>query len=121
MSINSKDPIKLDTDDFSKIEKSVLESLNLESIDLENTEFCHGTGCEYCNRTGYRGRKPIFEFMSINAEMRNAIFKNEGTRELRRIAHSNGMTTLVEDGLRSACAQITTLDEVIRITSLDSA
>jgi len=104
-----------------KIEKSVLESLNLESIDLENTEFCHGTGCEYCNRTGYRGRKPIFEFMSINAEMRNAIFKNEGTRELRRIAHSNGMTTLVEDGLRSACAQITTLDEVIRITSLDSA
>ena len=103
-----------------KIEKSVLEALNLDSIDLENTEFYHGTGCEYCNKTGYRGRKPIFEFMCINAEMRNAIFKNEGTRELRKIAHANGMTTLVEDGLRAARAQITTLEEVIRITSLDS-
>jgi len=103
-----------------KIEKDVLKALNIEDIDLENTEFYQGTGCKYCNKTGYRGRKPIFEFMSINAEMRDAIFKNEGTNELRRIAHSSGMTTLAEEGLRAARAQITTLEEIIRITSLES-
>jgi len=103
-----------------KIEKDVLKALNIEDIDLENTEFYHGTGCKYCNKTGYRGRKPIFEFMSINAEMRDAIFKNEGTNELRKIAHSSGMTTLAEEGLRAARAQITTLEEIIRITSLES-
>ena len=101
-----------------KIEKDVLETLNIDSIDLGNTEFYHGTGCDYCNKTGYRGRKPIFEFMNINAEIRDAIFKNVGTNELRRIAHSNGMTTLAEDGLRLARAQITTPEEVMRITTL---
>ncbi len=103
-----------------KIEKDVSEALNIDSINLENTEFYHGAGCEYCNKTGYRGRKPIFEFMSMNTELRNAIFNNMPTNELRKIAHANGMTTLAQDGLRLAREQITTLEEVIRITSLDS-
>ncbi|GAX60872.1 type II secretory system protein [Candidatus Scalindua japonica] len=103
-----------------KIEKDVLEAINIDNNDLANSEFYHGTGCEYCNRTGYRGRKPIFEFMSINTEIRDAIFNNLGTNELRKIVQSNGMTTLAEDGLRLARAQITTLEEVIRITTLDS-
>jgi len=103
-----------------KIEKDVSAALNIDSINLENTEFYHGAGCEYCNKTGYRGRKPIFEFMSMNTELRNAIFNNMPTNELRKIAHANGMTTLAEDGLRLAREQITTLEEVIRITSLDS-
>ena len=103
-----------------KLEKDVLEVLNIDSINLENTEFYHGIGCEYCNKTGYRGRKPIFEFMSMNTELRDAIFHNMPTNELRKIAHSNGMSTLAEDGLRLARAQITTLEEVMRITSIDS-
>ncbi len=102
-----------------KIEKNVLAALNIDSIDLDNTEFCHGTGCEYCNRTGYHGRKPIFEFMSINAKIRDAIFENVATDQLRKIAYSNGMTTLAEDGLRLARAHVTTLKEVIRTTSLN--
>lgn len=100
-----------------KIEKDVLAALNI--TDLEDTEFSHGTGCEYCNRTGYRGRKPIFEFMCINAKIREAIFRSEGTHELRKIAHSNGMSTLAEDGLRLARAQITTLEEVMRVSALN--
>ena len=103
-----------------KIEKDVMAALSINNTDIGNTEFFHGTGCEYCNRTGYRGRKPIFEFMCINAEIREAIFKNAGTHELRRIAHSNGMSTLAEDGLRLARAQITTLEEVMRVSALDS-
>jgi type IV pilus assembly protein PilB len=103
-----------------KVEKDILESLNIDSVDIENREFCYGAGCKYCNKTGYRGRKPIFEFMNINTELRDAIFNNMTTNELRKIAHSNGMVTLAEDGLRLARAQITTLEEVMRITSLDS-
>jgi type IV pilus assembly protein PilB len=99
------------------IEKDVLATLNI--TDLEDMEFSRGTGCEYCNGTGYRGRKPIFEFMRINAKIRDAIFKNEGTHELRKIALSNGMSTLAEDGLRLARAQITTLEEVMRVSTLN--
>jgi type IV pilus assembly protein PilB len=102
-----------------KIEKDALAALNINNNDLGDTEFSRGTGCEYCNGTGYRGRKPIFEFMRINAKIRDAIFKNEGTHELRKIALSNGMSTLAEDGLRLARAQITTLEEVMRVSTLN--
>ena len=57
--------------------------------------------------------------MCINTEIREAIFKNVGTHELRRFAHSNGMSTLTEDGLRLARAQITTLEEVMRVSMLN--
>lgn len=103
-----------------KTDKEVLAMLSINNIDVGDTEFYHGTGCEYCNRTGYRGRKAIFEFMCVNTEMREAIFKNAGIHELRKIAHLNGMTTLAEDGLRSARAQITTLEEVIRVSMFAS-
>ena len=102
-----------------KVEKRILTSLGINNADLECTEFYHGKGCDYCNRTGYRGRKPIFEFMSINKEMREAIFKNATTNELRKIALSNSMTTLTEDGLRLAREQITTLEEIMRVSALD--
>jgi len=103
-----------------KADNEVLAMLSINNIDVGDTEFYHGTGCEYCNRTGYRGRKAIFEFMCVNTEMREAIFKNAGIHELRKIAHLNGMTTLAEDGLRSARAQITTLEEVIRVSMFAS-
>jgi type II secretory ATPase GspE/PulE/Tfp pilus assembly ATPase PilB-like protein len=57
--------------------------------------------------------------MCINAKIREAIFNNVGTHEIRKIAHSNGMSTLAEDGLRLARAQITTLEEVLRVSALN--
>ncbi len=103
-----------------KAEKEILSSLGIDSADPECTEFYYGKGCSYCNKTGYRGRKPIFEFMSINKEIRDAIFKNVTTNELREIALSNSMTTLAESGLRLAREQITTLEEIMRVTTSDS-
>ncbi len=103
-----------------KLENDILEAASINGFELGNTEYYHGEGCEYCNKTGYRGRQPIFEFMSINAEIRDAIYRNIGISELRKITHSNGMTTLAEDGLRLAREQITTLDEVMRITALEA-
>ncbi len=101
-----------------KVEKVLLASLGINSGGLECMEFYHGKGCDYCNKTGYRGRTPIFEFMSINKEMREAIFRNVTTNELRKIAFSSGMTTLAEDGLRLAREQITTLDEIMRVSAV---
>ncbi|MHC4269512.1 MAG: GspE/PulE family protein [Planctomycetota bacterium] len=103
-----------------KVEEEALVSLDINIGDMESMEFYHGKGCDYCNKTGYRGRKPIFEFMSINKELKEAIFKNVTTNELREIALSNGMTTLAEDGLRLAREQITTLEEIVRVTAVGS-
>ncbi|MFQ5964597.1 MAG: GspE/PulE family protein [Candidatus Scalinduaceae bacterium] len=97
-----------------KIDSFIERDLNLS--DFDNTEFCHGTGCDYCNKTGYHSRTGIFEFMSITPELGEAIHRKVTTSELSKIAHSTGMTTLMEDGLRLVRAQITTLDEVMRVS-----
>jgi type IV pilus assembly protein PilB len=84
--------------------------------DLENAEFYHGTGCEHCNKTGYYGRAGIFEFMCIGSELKEAIHRKAPTHELGDLARSNGMKTLMEDGLRLANNQVTTLEEVMRVS-----
>ncbi|MHC4183205.1 MAG: GspE/PulE family protein, partial [Planctomycetota bacterium] len=92
----------------------IIPGLNIN--DSENAEFYHGTGCEHCNKTGYYGRAGIFEFMCTSSELKEAIHRKAPTHELRDIARSNGMTTLAEDGLRLANNQITTLEEVMRVS-----
>ncbi len=99
-----------------KIKEDSLLALGLNINDFENTEFYHGTGCDNCSKTGYCGRTAILEFMYITPELREAIHRKLPIDELRKIARSNGMTTLMEDGLRLACTQITSLEEIIRVS-----
>lgn len=99
-----------------KVDKESLLEHGFEINDLENIEFYHGKGCDYCNRTGYQGRTAVFEFMCITPELKDAIYNQATTNELRKVARSNGMKTLMEDGMRLAKAQITTLAEVMRVS-----
>ena len=72
-----------------------------------------GTGCAYCNHTGYRGRKGIFEMLRMTSAMREMTFKREPTQNIRRQARLLGMRTLLEDGIIKALKGITTLEEVL--------
>ena len=70
-------------------------------------------GCDECGGTGYRGRVPLFEVLSMTDEI--AYLIGAPTREIEAMAISQGMFTLREDGVRLAGAGITTLDEVRRV------
>ncbi len=70
-------------------------------------------GCHECGDTGYKGRVPLFEVMSMSDEIADLAGVAAGTVEA--IAISQGMFTLREDGIRLAVAGITTLDEVRRV------
>lgn len=99
-----------------KVNQEVLDLLGMDMKDFDGVEVYHGKGCDDCNRTGYSGRRGIYEVMCSNAELRDAIYKKAGRIELRKIARANGMTTLMEDGLRLVREQITTLEEVARVS-----
>ena len=79
--------------------------------------FITGRVCDACNKTGYRGRRGIYEFMCTNPELRNAIYNKAGREELRKIARANGMSILMEDGIRLVKERITTINEVARVSS----
>ncbi len=80
---------------------------------LKTATFMRGTGCAYCNHTGYRGRKGIFELLRMSGVMREMTFKREPTQNIRRQARLLGMRTLLEDGIIKALKGITTLEEVL--------
>lgn len=68
-----------------------------------------GRGCEGCNGTGFRGRIGLHELMLNSADMRDLIQSRARTRELLNLALSEGMTTLLQDGIEKALRGLTTL------------
>ena len=84
------------------------------------TVLYRGGGCEDCRGTGYRGRVGIYELFEITEEARSLTLRRSSSRDLRRHAVEAGMTTLRDDGWLKACAGITTVDEVLRVTQEDA-
>lgn len=71
-----------------------------------------GRGCDACNQTGYRGRVPIHELMMVSERMKALIQTRTRTRELLALAKSEGMKTLLQDGIEKVLQGITTYKQV---------
>ena len=71
-----------------------------------------GRGCDTCNQTGYRGRVPIHELMVVSDSMKALIQARARTGELLTLAKSDGMRTLVQDGIEKVLQGLTTYKQV---------
>lgn len=79
----------------------------------------HPIGCRACRETGYSGRTGIFELLRSDETIRRLCVENATSDQLRAHARQQGMTTLRESGWAKACAGVTSVDEVKRITKGD--
>jgi type II secretory ATPase GspE/PulE/Tfp pilus assembly ATPase PilB-like protein len=77
-----------------------------------------GKGCEECRNTGYRGRIGIFELLSLTPELKEMILQKRSNAELKSTAQK-GMVTMHQDALQKAAAGITSLEEILRVSSGD--
>ncbi|MER3465753.1 MAG: type II secretion system protein GspE, partial [Armatimonadota bacterium] len=68
-------------------------------------------------KTGYRGRAGLFEAMGVSSEIRRLIVANAPAQEIRSVAEELGMLSLRDDARRKVLAGVTTVEEVIRVTS----
>jgi len=80
--------------------------------------FYHGKGCEECRGTGYRGRIGMFELLAINPELRDLILQRRSSSEIKAAAVKT-MTTMHQDALQKAAEGVTTLEEIVRVSSGD--
>jgi type IV pilus assembly protein PilB len=103
---------------YHPTEEQLME-LALRPDDVGDREFHYGTGCDYCNKTGYRGRVGLYEFMVLNDTIREMIMNQASTNLLRQEAVRQGMRTLRDAGLLAIYDGITTLDEVVRETIME--
>ena len=76
--------------------------------------FFAGRGCNFCAGTGYLDRIGVFELLRITPEIKRLIVGWATQDELRRLAISQGMRTLRDDGIALVAEDVTTISEVIR-------
>jgi len=77
-------------------------------------------GCSACNHTGYSGRMGIYEIVPISPELHDMIVANAPVAEMRKLARRQGHRTMYLDGLIKAAKGLTTVEEVLRTTSMDA-
>lgn len=78
----------------------------------------HNKGCDKCGHTGFRGRQGIFELMPITELIRSAIVAGKSAGNISQLAFQQTYRPLVHHGYKKALEGVTTLSEVLRVTSL---
>jgi general secretion pathway protein E len=74
-------------------------------------------GCQWCNSSGYRGRKGVFEIIEVTPAVRDAIGPKTNATELEQVARRGGMITMTEDGIAKCRSGLTTVDEIFRVAA----
>ena len=82
-----------------------------------NTVIYRSVGCRECRNTGFFGRHAIFEWMDSDNEIRQLMLQSASTDQIRDAARKQGMQTLAEDGWRLVRLGITTVEEVLSVTT----
>ena len=81
----------------------------------KNTVF-EPNGCDACSRTGYKGRRALFEVLEVDEDIEGAIVRRENATEIRNRSLAKGMKTLREDGWAKAFRGVTSVKEIMRVT-----
>ena len=74
-------------------------------------------GCSRCNHSGYRGRVGLYSVMALSERIKEMIVAQAPEAEIATTARDEGMLTLREDGLAKVRAGLTSLEEVVRVTT----
>jgi len=101
------------------VDRPFLESLSFPMDKLPTGTICEPAGCEECRGTGYIGRTGIYEILVVTDAIRQMVVDRQSAADIKQYALANGMHTLRMDGWRKVLAGVTTLEEVIRVTSED--
>ncbi len=95
------------------VNKKVLSSARKS---LSDVQFYRGKGCKVCGHSGYKGRTGIYEMLEVKGKIADMIMSQTSSQELQKEAVSEGMMTMLQDGLLKAVKGVTTVEEVIRAT-----
>jgi type IV pilus assembly protein PilB len=98
-------------------EAELLEKLGI--ADQQGVQFYHGAGCDRCKKRGYQGRAAVIEVLPVSETIRRLIIKRASASVIKNQAVSEGMKTLRLVGIDKAKEGITSLEEVLRLTSDD--
>jgi type IV pilus assembly protein PilB len=91
--------------------------LGIDPATFEGVQLFRGRGCDRCKNSGYSGRMAIIEVMTITDEIRKLVISRASTREMGKVAISQGMRTLRMVALDRVRSGVTTMEQVLVTTS----
>jgi type IV pilus assembly protein PilB len=99
-----------------EIQREILEGMEFpfDLAEDEELRFHRAVGCNRCGGSGYRGRTGVYELMLVTDEIRKLILLRSSSGEISRLAESQGMVRLRDDGLLKAARGITTIEEALK-------
>jgi len=86
----------------------------------DKQEFRIGRGCDACANTGYIGRAGVYELMVMDDGLRQSVVEGRPLDAIRQLARSGGMVPLYQAAWGKACAGVTTVEEVLRVSRDES-
>ena len=93
------------------------QDLLIDPSAFEGVTLYRGRGCERCKNSGYAGRLAIIEAMTASDEIRKLVISRSSTRELSKVAIGQGMRTLRMVALDRVRDGVSTLEQVLVMTS----
>ena len=99
------------------ISDQLLAHIDLKQIDCNNFRLFIGAGCDTCGGSGYKGRIGVYEVMIMTENQKTLILRGGSVSDITTLARKEGMLTLRESAIRKSLVGVTTVDEVVRVTS----
>lgn len=96
------------------------ESIKRHFSSLKEIRLYQGKGCKICHNTGYSGRIGIFEVLEMTKTLRELVVKKNDSEILLKAAQQEGMATMFDDGMQKLVKGLTTIQEVLRVTKVES-
>ena len=103
-----------------KIPEQALLDMGMKPEIAKGAAIFKGGGCRNCADTGYKGRVALYEVMPLYDPLREMVLNGGSTAELKMEAIRAGMTSLRMSGLLKLAEGVTTVDEVLRVTAVDT-
>lgn len=95
-----------------------LDLLNLPVDFFGDRQVSRAVGCEHCNGTGYHGRLGVYEVLVLGDELRDAVIARAPAHVIRALAQSDGLRTMLDDGILKVIDHTTSLAELQRVIPL---
>jgi type IV pilus assembly protein PilB len=80
---------------------------------------CKARGCKDCYQSGYKGRKSIYEILTVSPKLKSLIMDGKNDDVIKRQAVKDGMKSLAQSAIAEVLAGTTTLEEVSRIVDIN--
>jgi len=91
--------------------------INPQSFQKIGKKFCRGEGCDKCRNSGYRGRIGIHELLIMSEDIKKTILENSDDASIKKQCLKENMITLRRDGVNKILYGLTTVEEILSITS----